>query len=438
MQHFKIEGGFSLKGTIQPQGNKNEALPVICAAIMSPNPVKIHNIPDIQDVRNLLKIIKALGADVKYITEGDNHSIEIHAAEITTSELTEELTSSIRGSITLIAPILARKKQVYMPKPGGDKIGRRRVDTHLLALESLGAKVEVSREGYFIKAEKLIGAEMLLDEASVTGTENAVMAAAVAEGITTIENAASEPHVQGLCRFLVSQGVKIEGIGSNILTIHGIGDAAKLKGTEHTIGPDYLEIGSFISIAALTNGEITITNVAPRDLRMIRMVFKRLGIVFEYERPDKEITNLYVRKNQKMIIETDVHGEIPKIDDAPWPAFPADLVSIALVTALKCTGTVLIHEKLFESRLFFTDKLISMGAKIVLCDPHRAVVIGPSQLHGAQLTSPDIRAGMALVIAALAAEGTSLIQNILQIDRGYEKIDERLRTLGAHIERIDI
>jgi UDP-N-acetylglucosamine 1-carboxyvinyltransferase len=438
MQHFKIEGGHSVKGTIQPQGNKNEALPVICAAIMSSQPVTIHNVPDIQDVRNLIKIIRTLGAEVKYLKEGDNHSLEIHAAEITTSELSEELTSSIRGSITLIAPILARKKEVYMPKPGGDKIGRRRVDTHLLALEALGAKIEVSREGYYIKAEKLIGTEILLDEASVTGTENAIMAAAVAHGKTVIENAASEPHVQGLCQMLVSQGVKMEGIGSNILTIHGLGDASKLNSAEHRVGPDYLEIGSFISIAALTNGEITITDVAPRDLRMIRMVFKRLGIQFEYEYPDRALTNLIVRKNQKMIIETDVHGEIPKIDDAPWPAFPADLISIALVTAVRCSGTVLIHEKLFESRLYFTDKLISMGAKIVLCDPHRAVVIGPSPLHGAQLTSPDIRAGMALVIAALAAQGTSLIQNIVQIDRGYEKIDERLANLGAKISRVEI
>ncbi|MDH4263669.1 MAG: UDP-N-acetylglucosamine 1-carboxyvinyltransferase, partial [Spirochaetia bacterium] len=253
-----------------------------------------------------------------------------------------------------------------------------------------------------------------------------------------IENAASEPHVQGLCRMLVSQGVKIEGIGSNILTIYGLGDASHLKGTEHWVGPDYLEIGSFISIAALTNGEITIKDVVPRDLRMIQMVFKRLGIEFEYEHPDKSMTDLFVRKNQKMIIETDVHGEIPKIDDAPWPAFPADLISIAIVTAVRCTGTVLIHEKLFESRLYFTDKLISMGAKIVLCDPHRAVVIGPSPLHAAQLTSPDIRAGMALVIAALCAEGTSLIQNIVQIDRGYEKIDERLAEIGAKISRVEI
>ena len=438
MQHFSIEGGYSIKGTIKPQGNKNEALPVICAAIMSANPVRIHNIPDIQDVRNLLNIIRALGANVKYVHEGDNHSIEIHARDILTSQLSEELTSSIRGSITLIAPILARKKEVYMPKPGGDKIGRRRVDTHLLALEALGARIKVSREGYHITAEKLVGSEILLDEASVTGTENAVMAAAVAHGISIIENAASEPHVQGLCRFLVSQGVKIDGIGSNILKIHGIGNFSELSGTEHFIGPDYLEIGSFISIAALTNSEITIQDAVPRDLRMIRMVFKRLGIEFDYEHPGESKTNLIVPKNQKMIIQTDVHGEIPKLDDAPWPAFPADLISIALVTAVRCTGTVLIHEKLFESRLYFTDKLISMGAKIVLCDPHRAVVIGPSPLHAAQLTSPDIRAGMALVIAALAAEGTSLIQNIIQIDRGYEKIDERLRALGAHISRMEI
>jgi len=438
MQHFSITGGTPVKGTITPQGNKNEALPVIGAALMSPEPVKLYNIPDIQDVRNLLKILRHLGAEITEITPGNPHDIEIRVNEINDSELSEDLTSPIRGSITLIAPILARKKEVYMPKPGGDKIGRRRVDTHLLALEALGAKVEVYREGYYISASKLIGAEILLDEASVTGTENAVMAAAVAEGTTVIENAASEPHVQGLCRFLVSMGVSIEGIGSNILKIHGVGDFSNLKASSHTVGPDYLEIGSFISIAALTNGEITIKDVVPRDLRMIRMVFKRLGIHIEYDKPGGPLADLYIPSGQKMVIETDVHGEIPKIDDAPWPAFPADLISIAIVTAVKCTGTVLIHEKLFESRLYFTDKLISMGAKIVLCDPHRAVVIGPSPLHGAQLTSPDIRAGMALVIAALAAEGNSLIQNIVQIDRGYEKIDERLRGIGAKIDRVEI
>ncbi|MDH4199984.1 MAG: UDP-N-acetylglucosamine 1-carboxyvinyltransferase [Spirochaetia bacterium] len=435
MEHFSIEGGFSVSGSITPQGNKNEALPVICAALMCPHPVRIHNIPDIEDVRNLLKIARFLGAEIQPIN-GDAHSLEMYTPEIKNVELSEELTSPIRGAITLIAPVLARQKKVYMPRPGGDKIGRRRVDTHLLALEALGAIIEVSREGYLIKAEKLTGTEILLDEASVTGTENAVMAAAVAHGKTVIENAASEPHVQGLCHFLVASGVKIEGIGSNILTIYGVGDYSKLKSVEHHIGPDYLEVGSFISIAALTGGELTVKNIIPRDLRMIRIVFKKLGIHFEYADENASRTDLHIQKNQKLVIETDVHGEIPKLDDAPWPAFPADLISIALVTAVKCSGTVLIHEKLFESRLYFTDKLISMGAKIVLCDPHRAVIIGPSQLHAAQLTSPDIRAGMALVIAALAAQGTSLIQNILQIDRGYEKIDERLRTLGAKINRV--
>jgi UDP-N-acetylglucosamine 1-carboxyvinyltransferase len=438
MEQFLIEGGYPVKGVITPQGNKNEALPVIGAALMSPEPVQLYNVPDIQDVRNLLKILKHLGAEIREINPGNPHDIEISVKELTEVELSEELTAPIRGSITLIAPLLARNKEVYMPRPGGDKIGRRRVDTHLLALQALGAKVEVYREGYYISAPKLIGTDILLDEASVTGTENAVMAAAVAEGITTIENAASEPHVQGLCRLLESQGVMIEGIGSNILKIHGIGDFSKLKGAKHVVGPDYLEVGSFISIAALTNGEITIKDVLPRDMRMIRMVFKRLGIQFEYDKPGNSITDLFIRSGQKMMVETDVHGEIPKIDDAPWPAFPADLISIAIVTAVKCTGTVLIHEKLFESRLYFTDKLISMGAKIVLCDPHRAVIIGPSALHGAELTSPDIRAGMALVIAALAAEGKSLIQNIGQIDRGYERIDERLRSIGAKINRVQI
>ena len=440
MEEFIIQGGHPTSGEIIPQGNKNEALPVLCACLLNPGSTEIYNIPDIEDVRNLIKILEYLGAKIEKI-DNNAHNLRITVEKLNSSQIASELSSHIRGSVTLMGPLLGRVGSVSLPKPGGDKIGRRRIDTHLLALEALGAKVDATKERYVLKADKLVGAQILLDEASVTGTENAIMAASVATGCTVIENAASEPHVQGLCHFMQAQGVKIEGIGSNILTIYGVGSADKLKPAKHTIGADYLEVGSFISIAALTGGTLKIKNVNPRDLRMIRMVFSRLGVEFTYtDGPDDSsgvaTQDLIVEKNQALEIQTDGHGEIPKLDDAPWPAFPADLVSIGLVTATQCQGTILVHEKLFESRLFFTDKLISMGAKIVLCDPHRAVVIGPSTLHGSKLSSPDIRAGMALVIAALAAEGQSNIQNILQVDRGYEKIDERLRSIGLQIKRV--
>ena len=430
VQEFIIEGGVPLKGSISPQGNKNEALPILCASLINPDKIKIHNVPLIEDIKNLIKLLKHIGAQIEH----SGNSLEIHSPEILVNELPFELTNPLRGSITLLAPLLARTGKVYLPKPGGDRIGRRRIDTHLIALSALGAEVQVSSQGYLLTCKKLKGTEILLDETSVTGTENAIIAASVAEGSTVIENAASEPHVQGLCRFLVKQGVKIEGIGSNILKIEGLAGYEELLPTEFRIGADYLEIGSFISMAALTGGEVKIKNIETKDLRMIKVVFERLGIHFDYEK-NKETLDLVIPAEQSLEIKTDVHGQIPKIDDAPWPAFPADLTSIALITATQCRGTILIHEKLFESRLFFTDKLISMGAKIVLCDPHRAVVIGPSQLYGTNLTSPDIRAGMALVIAALVAEGTSRIQNIVQIDRGYENIDKRLQSLGAKIIR---
>lgn len=441
MSEFHIQGGHKIGGTISAQGNKNEALPVLCAALMNPQGVTIRNVPQIEDIRNLLKIIEAVGATIRPLEDG--HSYEITTAEIKMSELPTELVAGLRGSITLLGPLLARAKKVFLPRPGGDKIGRRRVDTHLLALSALGAKLEVFNDGYMLEAEKLKGTAILLDEASVTGTENAVMAAACAEGVTLIENAASEPHVQGLCRFLVAQGVKIEGIGSNMLKIHGVGGFENLKAADHTIGPDYLEIGSFVAMSAMTGGDLVVQDINPIDLRMIKFVFERVGINWRYhEREGKgaagndHIVDLVMKSPYSLKIQTDVHGEIPKIDDAPWPMFPADLISIILTVATQCTGTVLIHEKLFESRLYFTDKLMGMGAQIVLCDPHRAVIIGPSKLYGSRMTSPDIRAGMALVIAALAAEGTSVIQNIVQVDRGYENIDARLRALGARIERL--
>ena len=459
MSEFHIIGGHKIGGTITAQGNKNEALPVLCAALMNPGGVTIRNVPQIEDIKNLLKIIEAVGAEITTLEDG--HSYRIITKDIKMSELPAELVAGLRGSITLLGPLLARAKKVFLPRPGGDKIGRRRVDTHLLALSALGAKVEVFNDGYMLEAETLKGTAILLDEASVTGTENAIMAAACAEGVTLIENAASEPHVQGLCRFLIAQGVTIEGVGSNMLKIHGCGGYENLKAADHTIGPDYLEIGSFIAMSAMTGGDLVVQDVNPIDLRMIKFVFERVGINWRYmvrggtevgaamdggapthEREGKgaagsgHIIDLVMKSPYALKIETDVHGEIPKIDDAPWPMFPADLISIILTVATQCTGTVLIHEKLFESRLYFTDKLMGMGAQIVLCDPHRAVIIGPSKLYGSRMTSPDIRAGMALVIAALAAEGESVIQNIVQVDRGYENIDTRLRSLGAKIERI--
>ncbi len=435
MQEFIIEGGHRVSGTVSVQGNKNEALPVLCAALMSTEPVTLYNVPVIEDIKNLYKILEFAGARISPI-DGDWHNIRMETPAISNDEIPGELAAPLRGSVTLLAPILARKGKVFLPRPGGDKIGRRRIDTHLQALEELGADVQVFNHGYLIAAKKLIGTDILLDEASVTGTENAIMAATVASGVTTIRNAASEPHVSGLCKFLQKMGVRIDGVGSNVLTIYGLDGYENLGGASHTISPDYLEIGSFLSMAAITRGELTIQNVQKNDLRMIRMVFANLGIRTEFVERES-FTDLYIPPEQDLKIRTDVHGEIYKIDDAPWPMFPADLLSIALVTATQCEGTVLFHEKLFESRLFFVDRLITMGAKIVLCDPHRAIVIGPSKLYASKMSSPDIRAGMSLVIAAMAAEGVSTIQNILQVDRGYESIDERLSGIGVSIKRVN-
>jgi UDP-N-acetylglucosamine 1-carboxyvinyltransferase len=339
-----------------------------------------------------------------------------------------ELAGKLRGSVTLAGPLLARTGRALLPKPGGDRIGRRRLDTHLLGFEALGAKVEVLPFGFLLEADRLEGADILLDEASVTATENMVAAAALAKGETVIRNAASEPHVQGLCRMLVRMGARIEGIGTNLLRVQGV---EGLTGVEHRIGPDYLEVGSFISLAAVTGGDLVIDDVVFDDLRMIRFNYDRLGI-----KTIEQDGALYVPRGQAMEVRPDQGGAIPEFDDAPWPGFPADMTSVALVTATQCKGTVLIHEKMFESRLFFTDNLIQMGARIVLCDPHRAVVIGKERLRGARVTSPDIRAGMAMLIAALCAEGESEIQNVDQIDRGFTQIDERLRALGASIERL--
>lgn len=420
---FHVIGGAPVSGEIVPQGNKNEALPVCAAACLTDQPVVLENLPAIADVLVMQDILRALGVKV----EPTGQTVTVHASKDPNSDLPEKLCAQLRGAVTLAGPILARSGRVFLPKPGGDRIGRRRLDTHILALQALGAKVVTHPDGFELKARRLKGADVLLDEASVTATENAVCAAALAKGETILRNAAGEPHVQGLCRMLVKMGAKIEGIGSNILHIQGVD---RLKGAWHRIAPDYLEIGSFISVAALTGGKLLIKDVCHEDLRMILQVYNRLGVEAVAKGND-----LLVPPGQSLAMTQDLGGAVAKIDDAPWPGFPADMTSIALVTATQCRGTILIHEKMYESRLFFVDNLIAMGAQIILCDPHRAVVIGPNKLRGARLTSPDIRAGMTMLIAALCAEGESVIQNVGQIDRGFERIDERLRSLGAKIER---
>jgi UDP-N-acetylglucosamine 1-carboxyvinyltransferase len=420
---FHVTGGTAVSGEIVPQGNKNEALPACAAACLTDQPVLLENLPSIYDVKVMQDILRALGVKVEH----SGNSVKVHAAKAPKADLPAELCSQLRGSVTLAGPVLARTGRVFLPRPGGDRIGRRRLDTHILALQALGAEVTAHAGGFELKARRLTGADVLLDEASVTATENAVCAAALARGETTLRNAAGEPHVQGLCRLLVQMGARIEGIGSNILHIQGVD---RLNGARHRIGPDYLEIGSFISAAAVTGGKLLIKDVCQQDLRMILQVYSRLGVEVRARGND-----LLVPADQTLEITHDLGGAVAKIDDAPWPGFPADMTSIALVTATQCRGTILIHEKMYESRLFFVDNLIAMGAQIILCDPHRAVVIGPAKLRGARMTSPDIRAGMTMLIAALCAEGESVIQNIGQIDRGFERIDQRLRALGATIQR---
>lgn len=431
---FIVEGGSPLNGVIKPQGNKNEALPILAASILSNDVVTINNLPVIEDVRQMIEILKAIGVEVTYPDKSNTTKIQIHAYKDLKSEIPRHISSLLRGSVTLAGPLLARNKEVFLPRPGGDRIGRRRLDTHILAFKALGASVEIFPDGFEIKADVLKGADILLDETSVTATENAICAAVLAKGETIIRNAASEPHVQNLCHFLNRMGAKIEGIGSNLLRIEGV---EKLSSTEHWISSDYLEVGSFISLAAVTKGQILIKEPDIPNLRMIRMVFSRLGIQTREEKENGEVV-LVVPPDQHLNIEMDIGGAIPKIESAPWPGFPADMTSVILVTATQCNGTVLVHEKLFESRLFFTDRLISMGARIVLCDPHRAVVIGPTPLQGSVVSSPDIRAGMAMLIAALCAHGESVIQNIHQIDRGFMNIDTRLQQLGAKIKRVNL
>ncbi len=421
---YIVEGGYPLKGRIQPNGNKNAALPIIAAALLTDEESIIRNIPDIEDVNIMLQIAEKLGASV---SKDDNHTIRIKGT-ITKTTIDIDLGKKIRTSILFAGPIVARCGEVTLPPPGGDVIGRRRLDTHFLALSGLGCLIEIDT-GFKLTANKLVGKDIFLDEASVTGTENAVMAAVMAHGKTIISNAASEPHVQDLCKFLNSMGANITGVGSNILYIEGV---EKLHGTDYTIGADFMEVGSLIGLAAVTRSEIEIVNADPHNMRMSRLVFGKLGIRWETDGK-----GIFVPAHQELKVEQDIGGMIPKIDDAPWPGFPPDLISIIIVTATQVEGTVLIFEKMFESRMFFIDKLVAMGAKIVLCDPHRAVISGPSRLRGTELTSPDIRAGMALLTAALCAEGKSIIQNVIQIERGYENLPDRLKNLGAKIQVVD-
>ncbi|NBL64472.1 UDP-N-acetylglucosamine 1-carboxyvinyltransferase [Flavobacterium sp. NST-5] len=435
METFKIEGGVSLKGEITPQGAKNEALQILCAVLLTPEKVTINNIPDIIDVNKLITLLKNLGVKIEKIAKG---SYTFQADEVNVDYLTSDAFkkegSSLRGSIMIVGPLLARFGKGYIPKPGGDKIGRRRLDTHFEGFINLGANFRYNKEDYFygVEAEKLTGTTMLLDEASVTGTANILMAAVLAEGKTQIYNAACEPYLQQLSKMLNSMGAKITGVGSNLLEIEGV---AALKGCEHTILPDMIEIGSWIGLAAMTRSEITIKNVSWENLGVIPSTFRKLGITLE-----KRGDDIYIPAHTDGYeIQNYIDGSILTIADAPWPGFTPDLLSIVLVVATQARGSVLIHQKMFESRLFFVDKLIDMGAKIILCDPHRAVVIGhdfKSQLKATTMTSPDIRAGISLLIAALSAKGTSMIQNIEQIHRGYENIEERLKSLGAKIETV--
>jgi UDP-N-acetylglucosamine 1-carboxyvinyltransferase len=425
MAKLVIEGGHPLSGVITPSGNKNAALPLLAASLLTDERIVLHNLPRIRDVWTMIRILQDVGVEVE---ELGAHDVALQAKNVQSTALDSALCKEIRASILLAGPMLARCQRITLPPPGGDVIGRRRVDTHLQSFKMLGAEIELNG-GYQMKAGELRGASIFLDEASVTGTENALMAACLAKGTTAIRNAAGEPHVQELAHFLNRMGARIEGIGGNMLTIHGVD---KLQGTEWTIGPDHIEVGSFIGLAAVTGGEVRIKEAGTAHLHMSRLMLERLGVHIEIEGDD-----VFVPGGQTLRINSDLDGTVPKVDDGPWPHFPTDMMSIALVVATQAEGTVLIWEKMFDGRLYFVDRLIAMGARIVVCDPHRAVVVGPSRLHGGPLSSPDIRAGMALLIAALCAEGRSEISNIEQIDRGYEKIEEKLLSLGARVERIN-
>jgi UDP-N-acetylglucosamine 1-carboxyvinyltransferase len=425
MEKFIIEGGAPLSGTVAPAGNKNAALPALAATLLTEQEVVLRNIPRIRDVEAMIELLDRLGATVEW---RDENVVSVCADQVSHTQVDVGWAERIRASFLLAGPLLARFGEAEMPPPGGDVIGRRRLDPHLDAFRALGAHVEYDR-GYLLRAaDGLHACDFFMDEPSVMATENALMAAALTPGSTVIHNAATEPHVQDLARLLMQMGARIEGIGSNRMIVHG---QEELGGADYTIGPDYIEIGSFIALAACTGGELRVKDVIREDLRMTRLAFERLGCDIEFDGPD-----VIVPPGQVLRVKDDEGDAISKIEDGPWPAFPADLTSIALAMATQAEGMVLIHEKMFENRLFFVDKLVSMGARVIVCDPHRAVVSGPSRLHGERMESPDIRAGMAMLIAALCAEGTSEIGNIRQIDRGYERIDERLRALGARIERV--
>jgi UDP-N-acetylglucosamine 1-carboxyvinyltransferase len=424
-QSFVIEGGQALNGRLRAAGNKNGALPILAACLLAAEPVTLTNVPRIRDTETMVELLASLGADAEWLGENE---VRVHADAIATHEIDAELASRIRASFLLAGPLLARVGRAVVPPPGGDVIGRRRLDPHIHGFAELGAEIDVDGR-YDLRAARLAGAQIHLDEASVMATENVVMAASLTPGTTVISNAACEPHVQDLCRFLVSLGARIEGIGSNVVRVAGV---QELSGGSYRIAADHVEVGSFIGMAALTGGDVTIDDAVPEDLRPILPVFERLGIHVELHG-----SSVRVPPGQELVIRDDLGGAIPKIEDGPWPAFPADMTSIAVMVATQARGTVLVFEKMFESRLFFTDKLVSMGARIVLCDPHRVVVTGPARLYGQRMASPDIRAGMAMLLAALCAEGVSTIGDAYQIDKGYERIDERLRSLGARIERVE-
>lgn len=425
MQKFIIDGGFPLQGEMTPSGNKNAALPLLAACLLTDEPVTLRNVPQIRDVRDMRLLIESLGVDV---TDLDANTWRVTARTVRPADLDPDLCRRIRASILLAGPMSARSGELHLPPPGGDVIGRRRVDTHILALQALGAQVDYDRSTFTFQSAGLRGADILLDEASVTGTENAIMAAVRARGVTILRNAASEPHIQELCHFLNGLGASIENIGSNTLHIEGV---PALHGGEFTIGSDYLEVISFVGAAVVTRGEVRIRNAGIQYLDMIRMVLNRMGIDWNVEGDD-----IIVPSDQRLEIEPDLGNAIPSIKVNVWPAFPTDLMSIAIVMATQARGSILFHDWMYPSRMFFTDKLVGMGAQIVLCDPHRCIINGPTPLSAEKMESPDIRAGMSLVLAALAAEGQSIIRNVGQIDRGYERVDEKLRALGAHIERV--
>lgn len=424
---YIVEGGHRLHGSIRPSGNKNAALPIVAASLLSKSHVRLTNVPRIRDLETLVELVRSVGATAEWT---ERNTLDISAAELRPNKLDPALSVKIRASILLAAPLIARCGTATLPAPGGDVIGRRRLDTHFLAMTQLGVRI-TDEDGYHMVADRLTGADVFLDEPSVTGTENALILAAAAEGTTILRNAASEPHVQDLANFLVKLGARIDGIGTNTVTVHGgpsLGDTP----VSYSIGPDHIEVGSFIGLAAVTRSEITIRDAGVEHLRSTLMGFDRLGIRCVIEGRD-----LVIPGDQELRVHKDFGGHIPKLEDQPWPAFPADTMSIAIVAATQCDGVILIHEKMFESRLFFVDRLIGMGANIVLCDPHRCIVSGPSALRSATMESPDIRAGMAMLLAAMCARGSSTINNVTQIERGYERIDERLNELGAHITRVE-